>query len=96
MLEKEFKDEKDMLVSSVFKYDSSSGNLNYCGSLCLQVDEMNNWASVPLVGVGYLWSGLMTWCSVLKKKKNIMEERSLITDPANTHSKWMLKEVFSG
>ena len=41
MLEKEFKDEKDMLVSSVFKYDSSSGNLNYCGSLCLQVNEMN-------------------------------------------------------
>ena len=41
MLEKEFKDEKDMLVSSVCKYDSSNGNLNYCGTICLQVNEMN-------------------------------------------------------
>ena len=41
MLEKEFKDEKDMLVSSVCKYNSSNGNLNYCGTICLQVNEMN-------------------------------------------------------
>jgi len=39
MLEKEFKDDKDKLVSSVCKYDSSSGNLNYCGTICLQMNE---------------------------------------------------------
>ena len=52
MFEKEFMDEKDMLVSHVWKYDSSHGNLNYCGILCLQVNEMNTWVSVPWVGVG--------------------------------------------
>merc|ERR1711962_398838 len=39
MLEKEFKDDKDKLVSSVCKYDSSNGNLNYCGTICLQMNE---------------------------------------------------------
>jgi len=39
MLEKEFKDDKDKLVSSVCKYDSSSGNLSYCGTICLQMNE---------------------------------------------------------
>ena len=39
ILEKEFKDDKDKLVSSVCKYDSSSGNLNYCGTICLQMNE---------------------------------------------------------
>ena len=41
MLKKEFKDEKDTLVFFVCKYDSFNGNLNYCGTLCLQVNEMN-------------------------------------------------------
>merc|ERR1719341_1910770 len=39
MLEKEFKDDKDKLVSSVCKYDSGTGNLNYCGTICLQMNE---------------------------------------------------------
>jgi len=39
MLEKEFKDDKDKLVSSVCKYDSSSGSLSYCGTICLQMNE---------------------------------------------------------
>jgi len=39
MLEKEFKDDKDKLVSSVCKYDSATGNLNYCGTICLQMNE---------------------------------------------------------
>merc|ERR1712142_955668 len=39
MLEKEFKDDKDKLVSSVCKYDSANGNLNYCGTICLQMNE---------------------------------------------------------
>jgi len=39
MLEKEFKDDRDKLVSSVCKYDSVSGNLNYCGTICLQMNE---------------------------------------------------------
>ena len=39
MLEKEFKDDKDKLVSSVCKYDSSSGSLGYCGTICLQKNE---------------------------------------------------------
>ena len=52
MFENEFMDENDMLVSHVWKYDSSHGNLNYCGILCLQVNEMNTWVSVPWVGVG--------------------------------------------
>ena len=39
MLEKEFKDDKDKLVSSVCKYDSSSGNLSYCGTICLQMND---------------------------------------------------------
>ena len=37
MLEKEFKDDQDKLVSYVFKYDSGTGNLNYCGTISLQV-----------------------------------------------------------
>ena len=53
MLEKEFKDDPDKLVgiftsqffwkhfhfqvSSVCKFDSSTGNLSYCGTICLQV-----------------------------------------------------------
>ena len=40
MLEKEFKDDKDKLVSSVCKYDSSSGSLSYCGTICLQVASL--------------------------------------------------------
>lgn len=39
MLEKEFKDDQDKLVSSVCKYDSGSGKLNYCGTICLQMNE---------------------------------------------------------
>ena len=39
MLEKEFKDDKDKLVSSVCKYDSANGNLSYCGTICLQMNE---------------------------------------------------------
>ena len=39
MLEKEFKDDRDKLVSSVCKYDSSSGSLGYCGTICLQKNE---------------------------------------------------------
>jgi len=39
MLEKEFKDDKDKLVSSVCKYDSSTGNLSYCGTICLQMND---------------------------------------------------------
>ena len=39
MLEKEFKDDKDKLVSSVCKYDSASGNLSYCGTICLQMND---------------------------------------------------------
>jgi len=39
MLEKEFKDDADKLVSSVCKYDSTTGNLNYCGTICLQMNE---------------------------------------------------------
>jgi len=39
MLEKEFKDDRDKLVSSVCKYDSSTGKLNYCGTICLQMQE---------------------------------------------------------
>ena len=39
MLEKEFKDDQDKLVSSVCKYDSSSGTLSYCGTICLQVSQ---------------------------------------------------------
>ena len=31
MQEKDFKDDKDKLMSSVCKYDSASGNLSYCG-----------------------------------------------------------------
>ena len=30
---------KDKLVSSVCKYDSANGNLNYCGTICLQMNE---------------------------------------------------------
>ena len=37
MLEKEFKDEPDKLVSSVCKFDSTTGGLSYCGTICLQV-----------------------------------------------------------
>ena len=37
MLEKEFKDEPDKLVSSVCKFDSATGGLSYCGTICLQV-----------------------------------------------------------
>eukprot|EP00088_Acartia_fossae_P059657 TRINITY_DN7102_c0_g1_i2.p1 TRINITY_DN7102_c0_g1~~TRINITY_DN7102_c0_g1_i2.p1 ORF type:complete len:813 (-),score=304.37 TRINITY_DN7102_c0_g1_i2:88-2526(-) len=39
MLEKEFKDDRDKLVSSVCKYDSTSRKLNYCGTICLQMQE---------------------------------------------------------
>ena len=39
MLEKEFKDDKDKLVSSVCKYDSANGALSYCGTICLQMNE---------------------------------------------------------
>jgi hypothetical protein len=39
MLEKEFKDDKDKLVSSVCKFDSSTGSLGYCGTICLQMNE---------------------------------------------------------
>jgi len=39
MLEKEFKDESDKLVSSVCKYDSVSNKLSYCGTICLQINE---------------------------------------------------------
>jgi len=39
MLEKEFKDDRDKLVSSVCKYDSATGKLNYCGTICLQMQE---------------------------------------------------------
>merc|ERR1712218_486433 len=39
MLEKEFKDGPDKLVSSVCKFDSSTGNLSYCGTICLQMNE---------------------------------------------------------
>jgi len=39
MLEKEFKDDKDKLVSSVCKFDSTSGSLSYCGTICLQMNE---------------------------------------------------------
>ena len=37
MLEKEFKDDPDKLVSSVCKFDSVAGTLAYCGTICLQV-----------------------------------------------------------
>ena len=30
---------QDKLVSSVCKYDSANGNLNYCGTICLQMNE---------------------------------------------------------
>ena len=39
MQEKEFKDDKGKLMSSVFKYDSASGNLSYCGTICLQMND---------------------------------------------------------
>merc|ERR1711962_1222057 len=39
MLEKEFKDDPDKLVSSVCKFDSSTGNLSYCGTICLHMNE---------------------------------------------------------
>jgi len=39
MLEKEFKDDKDKLVSSVCKFDSTTGSLAYCGTICLQMNE---------------------------------------------------------
>jgi len=39
MLEKEFKDDPDKLVSSVCKFDSSTGSLSYCGTICLQMNE---------------------------------------------------------
>merc|ERR1711864_57474 len=39
MLEKEFKDDQDKLVSSVCKYDSAAGSLSYCGTICLQMNE---------------------------------------------------------
>lgn len=39
MLEKEFKDDPDKLVSSVCKFDSGTGNLSYCGTICLQMNE---------------------------------------------------------
>jgi len=39
MLEKEFKDDTDKLVSSVCKYESASGKLNYCGTICLQMND---------------------------------------------------------
>ena len=39
MLEKESKDDKDKLVSSVCKYNCSSGSLSYCGTICLQMNE---------------------------------------------------------
>jgi len=39
MLEKEFKDDPDKLVSSVCKFDSDTGNLSYCGTICLQMNE---------------------------------------------------------
>ena len=39
MLEKEFKDDPDKLVSSVCKFDSATGHLNYCGTICLQMTE---------------------------------------------------------
>ena len=39
MLEKEFKDDPDKLVSSVCKFDSVAGSLAYCGTICLQMNE---------------------------------------------------------
>jgi len=39
MLEKEFKDDNDKLVSSVCKYESATGKLNYCGTICLQMND---------------------------------------------------------
>jgi len=39
MLEKEFKDDPDKLVSSVCKFDSATGSLSYCGTICLQMTE---------------------------------------------------------
>jgi len=39
MLEKEFKDDPDKLVSSVCKFDSTNGTLSYCGTICLQMNE---------------------------------------------------------
>ena len=39
MLEKEFKDDPDKLVSSVCKFDSTTGSLAYCGTICLQKNE---------------------------------------------------------
>ena len=39
MLEKEFKDDSDKLVSSVCKFDSTTGSLSYCGTICLQMTE---------------------------------------------------------
>jgi len=39
MLEKEFKDEPDKLVSSVCNYDSVTNKLKYCGTICLQINE---------------------------------------------------------
>ena len=39
MLEKEFKDEPDKLVSSVCKFDCVAGSLAYCGTICLQMNE---------------------------------------------------------
>ena len=39
MLEKEFKDDSDKLVSSVCKFDSAAGSLSYCGTICLQMTE---------------------------------------------------------
>jgi len=42
MLEKEFKDDKDKLVSSVCKYDSTNGSLGYCGTICLQKNETSS------------------------------------------------------
>ena len=36
MLEKEYKDDRDKIVFSACKYDSSSGSLAYCGTTCLQ------------------------------------------------------------
>ena len=40
MLEKEFKDDPDKLVSSVCKFDSAAGSVAYCGTICLQVTNL--------------------------------------------------------
>ncbi|XP_023327483.1 uncharacterized protein LOC111700705 [Eurytemora carolleeae] len=39
MLEREFKCENDKLVSSVCKYESGTGQLRYCGTICLGMTD---------------------------------------------------------